>query len=282
MAGYENASGHEATPDLPLPRLVEGRFSNLAAFTDEELFKACGVRIAFSERAGGTSAAPFDSLNLGSHVNDDAACVEENRRRLCAAMGAASAELIVPKQVHAADVAVCENIDDVPETRAFAAEGSDAVAVGCENVAALLCFADCTPVIIVAPSGAFAVAHCGWRGVVYGAWATALSTLCEISGDAPERFNVYIGPYIHACHFEVGPEVAKQFVDSFGEGCLADERHVDMGAALRTGFASMGIDPARIADIDACTVCDGGKRFYSYRASGGVCGRHGAFAVKMA
>ena len=40
MTGMTNASGLEATLDLPLPRLVEGRFSNLTAFTDEALFEA--------------------------------------------------------------------------------------------------------------------------------------------------------------------------------------------------------------------------------------------------
>ena len=194
MTGMTNASGLETTLDLPLPRLVEGRFSNLTAFTDEALFEACGVRIAFTERSGGVSEPPYDSLNLGLHVNDDPESVRENRRRVCEAFGVDPSRLIVPNQVHGADVAVCENAGDIAETREFAAEGSDAVAVGCDDVAALLCFADCTPVIIVAPSGKFAVAHCGWRGVVYGAWATALSTLCELTGEPPERFNVYIGP----------------------------------------------------------------------------------------
>ena len=281
MTGMTNASGLEATLDLPLPRLVEGRFSNLTAFTDEALFEACGVRIAFTERSGGVSVPPYDSLNLGLHVNDNPESVRENRRRVCEAFGIDPTRLIVPNQVHGADVAVCENAGDIAETREFAAEGSDAVAVGCDGVAALLCFADCTPVIIVAPSGKFAVAHCGWRGVVYGAWATALSTLCELTGEPPERFNVYIGPYIHACHFEVGEEVAKRYFDSFGEASLVDERHVDMGAALRCGFASMGVAPERIADVDMCTVCDAGERFYSYRASGGTCGRHGAFAARI-
>ena len=266
---------------MPLPRLVEGRFSNLTAFTDEALFEACGVRIAFTERSGGVSEPPYDSLNLGLHVDDNPESVRENRRRVCEAFDIDPSRLIVPNQVHGADVAVCENAGDIAETREFAAEGSDAVVVGCDGVAALLCFADCAPVIIVAPSGKFVVAHCGWRGVVYGAWATALSTLCELTGEPPERFNVYIGPYIHACHFEVGEEVAKQFFDSFGEESLADERHVDMGAALRCGFASMGVAPERIADVDMCTVCDAGERFYSYRASGGTCGRHGAFAARI-
>ena len=175
MTGMTNASGLEATLDLPLPRLVEGRFSNLTAFTDEALFEACGVRIAFIERLGGVSEPPYDSLNLGLHVNDNPESVRENRRRVCEAFGIDPTRLIVPNQVHGADVAVCENAGDIAETREFAAEGSDAVAVGCDDVAALLCFADCAPVIIVAPSGKFAVAHCGWRGVVYGAWAPARS-----------------------------------------------------------------------------------------------------------
>ena len=82
MTGMTNASGLEATLDLPLPRLVEGRFSNLTAFTDEALFEACGVRIAFTERSGGVSEPPYDSLNLGLHVNDNPESVRENRRRV--------------------------------------------------------------------------------------------------------------------------------------------------------------------------------------------------------
>src|SRR5215468_5865083 len=41
-----------------------------------------GVRAAFTLRSGGVSAPPFDSLNLGSHVGDQATAVAENRRRV--------------------------------------------------------------------------------------------------------------------------------------------------------------------------------------------------------
>ena len=137
MTGMTNASGLEATLDLPLPRLVEGRFSNLTAFTDEALFETCRVRIAFTERSGGVSEPPYDSLNLGLHVNDNPESVRENRRRVCEAFGIDPTRLIVPNQVHGADVAVCENAGDIAETREFAAEGSDAVVVGCDGVAVL-------------------------------------------------------------------------------------------------------------------------------------------------
>ena len=41
-----------------------------------------------------------------------------------------------------------------------------------------------------------------------------------------------------------------------------------------------GVVAERIADLDACTVCNN-QEFFSYRAQDGVCGRHGAFAVRM-
>ena len=37
------------------------------------------VRALSTTRAGGVSVAPYDSLNLGTHVGDDPACVAANR-----------------------------------------------------------------------------------------------------------------------------------------------------------------------------------------------------------
>jgi len=40
------------------------------------------VKALVTTRAGGVSAAPYDSLNLGAHVGDDVVAVAENRARL--------------------------------------------------------------------------------------------------------------------------------------------------------------------------------------------------------
>ena len=40
-----------------------------------------GVQAACSTRAGGVSAPPYDSLNLGDHVGDAPAAVADNRQR---------------------------------------------------------------------------------------------------------------------------------------------------------------------------------------------------------
>lgn len=263
---------------LPMPRLAEGRFDAVKALTDEALFEACGVRVAFLERAGGVSAAPYDALNVGPYVEDDPAAVARNMGIALDALGAHDAALIQPLQVHGDTVVRCDAPDCALAVDEQAKQGADAVVVACERVAAMLCFADCVPLIAVAPGGMFSVIHAGWRGVVNEVWAAAVRELCDAAGVSAADINVYIGPYIHACHFEVGAEVARQFAAQFGEACLEDERHVNMGVALRLGLEKLGVAPSRFADCDVCTVCDGGARFFSYRATEGHCGRHGAFA----
>ena len=153
------------TLSLPLPVLTKGRFASLDAYTDESLFEACGVRIAFTTRQGGVSAGPYASLNLGSHVDDDLSLVEKNRKIVLSSLSCGDAPLIVPKQVHGDRVLSVSDAKDVRAVADDAAQGADGIVVGASRVAALLCFADCVPVIIVSPTGRFAVVHAGWRGV---------------------------------------------------------------------------------------------------------------------
>lgn len=277
-----NVSSHEsATLDMPFPRLSEGRFSSCTLITDDALYAATGVRIGFTQRTGGTSLAPYDSLNLGGHVGDDPAHVKQNRATLLAALGAADAACIQPHQVHGDVIVTCRDVCDAKGCADRAAQGADAVVVACPDTAALLCFADCVPVIVVAPTGAFAVVHAGWRGVAARIAEKAVARLCEEEGVAPSQLNVYIGPHIRSCHFEVGTEVAQVFSDEFGDEVVLPGPFVDMAKALRTGLQACGVDGGRIVDAQVCTVCDAGRRYYSYRASKGCCGRHAAVAVRV-
>lgn len=295
----------KAVAELPFPRLFRGRFcvpengagaspspfpnhlaqypdDDIVAITDQGLFEATGVRVAFTERTGGESAGAYGSLNLGSHVHDDPACVAANRQRLLSALGAEGASLVVANQVHGTNVERIESGDAacVEALRHRVSEGADGIVVGCPDVAALLCFADCMPVVLVAPGGTFAVVHAGWRGVFGHIVVKALDLLCETSGAAAGSCNVYIGPYIHAECFEVGTDLARKFSAEFGSHCVPDSRHVDLGAAVRADLAAVGVDGRRIADSDACTVCSN-RRFFSYRAQGGTCGRHAAVALRF-
>ena len=46
-----------------------------------------GAKVAFSDRRGGVSGGPYESLNLGILTDDDRQSVSENRRRLAATIG---------------------------------------------------------------------------------------------------------------------------------------------------------------------------------------------------
>ena len=281
----------EAATGLSLPRLSRGRFlyfdaessseRSFVAYTDEDVFRRCGARIAFTERSGGESCGPYASFNMATHVHDDPHLVVRNRMALAAGMGFPGVPLIVPNQVHGDTVLSISDASDegVAAAGASASKGADALVISCEDVAGLLCYADCMPVIIVAPNGCFAVVHCGWRGIVAHVAIASLREVCALSGAASRDCNIYIGPFIHAECFEVGDDLARRFSEMFGSTCVPDARHVDLGIAMRTDLLAAGVLDERIADVDACTVC-AQDRFYSYRAQQGVCGRHGAYAVR--
>ena len=131
---------------LPLPTLQARDCAGLSFLTDESLFDATGVRMGFTRRFGGVSEPPYDSLNLGSHVEDDLNAVVENRARLLQAAGLAGTRLVVPNQIHGAEVLSLSPEGQADELAARAAQGADGLAVSATGVTALLCFADCVPV----------------------------------------------------------------------------------------------------------------------------------------
>lgn len=274
---------------LPAPCIEERTFGQLNVLTDNALAELLGVRIAFSTRAGGASEGAFASLNLGGHVGDDALCVQENRRRLLAALGGSDIPAVVPRQIHGDRIVSVDSAreTDVARAREDAQRGADGVLVCEPGIAALLCFADCVPVILVSPSGSFCVVHAGWRGVVAHIAVKAASRLASLdarrfgvdASRALREINVYIGPCIRGECFEVGADVRETFSQAFGPACLAGDDHVDLPAALALDLAECGVAAERIADAGRCTVCDS-DAFFSYRASRGTCGRHGAVAFR--
>ncbi|WP_165252484.1 polyphenol oxidase family protein [Adlercreutzia sp. ZJ304] len=274
---------------LQMPELRESASSGISFLTDDALFRACGVRIAFTGRAGGTSAPPFDTLNLGSHVGDDAAAVTRNRELALEALGAGHAHAVTLNQIHGCNVVRINSESELDSVRAKAAKGADAIVVSACNIAPILCFADCVSVIAVAPSGNFAVAHAGWRGVIAKTAVKAVRMLIDLEAHTTIKpditqiassINVYIGPHIGACCFQTGQDVREQFIQQYGKSVLSGADCVNLSYAIEFDLKSIGIDARRIVNCGICTVCNS-QNYFSYRASGGKCGRHSAIAVRV-
>jgi len=215
-------------------------------------------------RAGGVSAPPFDSLNLGERVGDDPAAVAANRARFAAAIGGLPVWL---HQVHGTRVVAVSAAD----ARAGTPIEADASVTAERGVACVVQVADCLPVLLAAPGGrAVAAAHAGWRGLAGGVLEAALAALCERGGCAPGEVSVWLGPCIGPRRFEVGADV----VEAFGPGAAArfaasaegaDGRPrwlADLPGLARDRLTAAGV--RRVSGGAWCTVEDS-ARFFSFR-----------------
>jgi len=214
-----------------------------------------GVKACVTTRTGGVSLAPFDSLNLGDHVDDSPEAVAENRRRLTDHFSIRPAWL---KQVHGIDV-----VEADPSVIATA----DASWTATPGIACASMTADCLPALFCDRAGTrVAAAHAGWRGLAAGVLEATLDTLDV----APAEVIVWLGPAIGQQAFEVGPEVRETFVAQLAQAEQAfvpshnpGKFMADIYSLARLRLAARGV--TAVYGGDYCTVSD--ARFYSYRRS---------------
>jgi YfiH family protein len=208
-------------------------------------------------RSGGVSEGPYASLNLGFGSGDDAAAVEENRRRLREILPQEPRWL---KQVHGAHVVEAEAAHGRPEADA-------AVATTAGAVCGVL-VADCLPVLFCdTRHGTVAAAHAGWRGLASGVIESTVTAMRE-RGTQPPDIIAYLGPGIGPDAFEVGEDVRDAYVgrDAGTAGAFAARANgkwlADLPSLARRALARCGIHAVYGGNL--CTYSDP-HRFFSYR-----------------
>ncbi len=233
-----------------------------------ESVREFGVDAFVTDRMNGVSVGAYDALNLGDHVGDDADAVEENRRRVAEAIGVARGRLVTVRQVHG--TTVCEAGEVEGETEA------DAIFTDEEDVALAILVADCLPVLLVdASSARFAVVHAGWRGLAAGTLARALERF-----DDARRVHAFVGPSISLEGYQVGPEVARHFID-VPHAVLADggdRSRLDLRLVATTQLVAAGVPDGQVAR--SREVTNGGEVFFSDRAQR-PCGRFALVARRL-
>ena len=223
-----------------------------------------GGSVLFTTRHGGVSSGPFASLNLGRLTDDDGANVDENRRRVGAAVGVPWERFCYGKQVHGARVR--RATEPPSDERPFAEEDGQATAL--RDAAAIVFVADCLPVMLVA-DGAVAALHGGWRGLAGGIVAEGVRALREVGGRG--TVTAALGPSARGCCYEVGEEVHAAFE---GYGARRGERNLDLAGVATAQLRAAGVDA--VHDTGLCTMCS--DDFFSHRRDRGVTGRQGAVA----
>jgi YfiH family protein len=257
------------------------------------LLNAVGVRHAFATRIGGISAAPFDSLNLGNptgcQLQDDNAHLQKNYDLLQQAIGAGQAMRCWVRQVHGTAVGLVEPEGEGEYAEPMAAEirdrwngqtDADALITDQPNVLLTVRVADCVPLLLASRDGrVVAAVHAGWRGVVFGVAVKALQAMADRGVVAAEVIAA-IGPGISLEEFEVGPEVAGEFIRAgLGDTVRAGnggKSHVDLQGAIRLQLATAGVNA--IDGTDRCTVRNADE-FFSHRRDRGITGRMAAVVM---
>lgn len=217
------------------------------------------MNFAFTDRWGGVSAVPYESLNLGGAVGDDPAAVRANRERAAAALGRDAGRVVWMNQVHGREVAVADapwGDGSVP--------AADAVVTTRADLTLAVLTADCVPVLLADPvAGVGAAVHAGRPGLVAGVVPAAIEMMITLGAD-PDRMIAALGPSVCGKCYEV-PAAMRAEVAAVVPEAYAETRRgtpsVDVSAGVRAQLARRGV---RMHETPAVCTLESSDH-YSYR-----------------
>lgn len=222
------------------------------------------VSTVFTDRTGGVSAPPYDSLNLGTHVGDDRAAVAENRWRTATRLGLDPDRVVWMDQVHGARVSVVDGpaAEPVP--------GTDGLVTDRPGLALAVLVADCVPVLLHdGAAGVVAAVHAGRKGVQSGVVPAALAAMAQLGASAATTV-AELGPSICGECYEVPQAMADEVV-AVVPAAAATTPSGTPGLDLRRGLAAdLRARGVSVSRVGGCTAQE--PTLYSHRRSG-VTGR---------
>lgn len=211
---------------------------------------------AVTDRDGGISSAPFDSLNLAAHVGDETAAVEINRARLAEALGLDRARLLFMNQCHGETVHVVEG------PWPGAPPPGDGMVTAATDLALVVLVADCVPVLLSDHlAGVIAAVHAGRAGLLAGVVQRAMDAMHDLGA---RHVDALVGPSVCGRCYEV-PGLLRE--RATGTSPLAatvswtGSPALDIAAGVVDQLATRG---ARLTWVPGCTRES--TRLFSYRA----------------
>jgi len=275
--------------------------ARLTVLRSETLTRVPWLIHGFSTRSAGFSRVYGGrTLNLGLTKQDTRIAVERNREAFLSELGAVTGKKLWPlvtlRQIHS-DLIHC--VEEVPKEPLV----GDGLITRMQGVVVAIQTADCLPVILVdTKQRAVGVFHAGWRGTVKRIVEKGVGEMRRHFGTLPRDIKAAIGPGVHSCCYEVGPEVRQQFESQFayaddlfretkesdpvrekypllfltarapGHSELPTKIFLDLAEANRRQLIDVGVLPKNISTSRLCTACSPDLLF-SYRAEKGVTGR---------
>jgi polyphenol oxidase len=228
------------------------------------------VAVAFTDRAGGVSEPPYDSLNLAALGDDDRSAVAENLGRVMEAFaGSADASAALMHQVHGSDVVVVDRQPGPALAGVGGVPQADGLVTGLPEVTLVVRVADCVPVLVAdLQRGVVGALHAGRPGLVAGIVPAGIEALRGLGAD---DLVAWVGPHVCGRCYEV-PEQMRADVAAVVPEAWAETSWgtpaVDVGAGVVAQLRAAG---AEVVDASRCTREE--PDLYSYRRDGAASGR---------
>lgn len=235
----------------------------------------------FTTRNGGVGEPPFDTLNLGLHVGDHPNTVISNRRLACESLGFTLRDWVSGEQVHGVNIALVGKSDAGRGSTHIGTSltGTDGLITSTPGLLLAAYFADCVPLFFVDPVvPAIGIAHAGWRGTLGGIAERMVEQFQASFDTPPQRLQVWLGPSIGPCCYQVDQSMAEQFrnLALASSYSVIEQRdatfYLDLRLVNRLRLLAAGLYEQNINVSNHCTSCDT-KLFFSHRKHGPTTGR---------
>ncbi|KRA37365.1 MULTISPECIES: peptidoglycan editing factor PgeF [unclassified Nocardioides] len=224
------------------------------------------VDLAFTDRVGGVSAAPYGELNLARDGEDAESARSENLRLLLDDF-APGDDLADLHQVHGNAVVLADEGD---RTSYDGPPEADGIVTATPGVTLMVRAADCVPVLLADPDArVIGAAHAGRLGMALGVVPATVARMRELGAG---HVSAWVGPHICGSCYEVPADLqeevaarvpASRATTSWGTPAL------DIGAGVRAQLVAAGVE---VIDAGRCTRES--PDLYSYRRDGAGAGRH--------
>lgn len=226
---------------------------------------------AFSTKEGGYSQPPYLGNNLAYHVDDDKNTVQKNHTFFSKELGYPEQRLVRMDQIHGDSIAIINKDSDISQIPIC-----DALITNMKETPLMVMVADCIPVLIYDPlKEAIAAVHAGRAGVFSDIVPKTVKKLQTAFNSQPKDLIIVLGPSIHACCYEVGPDIKDESI-RLGFAYAIKEKnkrfYLDLHSIVINQLRSLEIRQEQIDISPYCTSCDNAL-FYSYRAEKNKCGR---------
>ena len=238
------------------------------------------VKQGFSTKLGDVSKGECATMNISTTRGDDPEAVNENRRRLAAAIGVEERKMVYTNQTHTTNVAVVDETnygETMPET--------DGMITNVPGLCLVTFYADCVPLYFVDPvKRVIGLSHSGWRGTVHKMAIATVRKMQETFGCDPVDIRSVVGPSICQECYEVSEDVIDEFRANYKETDWDSlfyrkengKYQLDLWRANEINLLDAGVKAEHMAVTNVCTCCNH-ELLFSHRYTKGKRGNLSAF-----